>query len=69
MLLALSAYHMLGGALTPQHASKPEPPPPPPRFLTHRRNRDREPVVVKQVTDANSVPTHDSQYALRKLHP
>ena len=40
-----------------------------PRFLTHRRNRDTKPVVAKQMTDANSLPTRDSQYALRKLHP
>ena len=39
------------------------------RFLTHGRNRDTKPVVAKQMTDANSLLTQDSQYALRKLHP
>ena len=59
MLISPSVYHMLGGALTPQHASKPDPPPPP-RFLTHRRNRDTKLVVAKQTTDANSLLTQDS---------
>ena len=56
MLASPSVYHMLGGALTPQHASKPDPP----RFLTHRRNRDTKLVVAKQTTDANSLLTRDS---------
>ena len=56
MFVSPSVYHMLGGALTPQHASKPETP----RFLTHRRNRDTKLVVAKQTTDANSLLTQDS---------
>ena len=41
----------------------------PHRLFAEQRMERGQRIVVKQMTDANSLPTQNSQHALRKLHP